>query len=283
MKAYPSLEEVVEQTSRLNPLPATTAQVLALSQDADISAKDFEAVVATDTALTARLLRMANSAYYGQQRQIASVHRAIVLIGLSQLRSVALSASLLSAYPTSNILDYDAFWRHSMTVAELADILARADAPNKATHDAFEAGILHNIGRLTLDQYYPDALTDVHTHAAISQIGIPAAQHALLGYTDAELGSELAVAWDLPVRVAAAIAGHQGALDDPASRTALATVLIKARLRAQELGASDGFEELQDASSSDWDAPQVSKQIAARRGWQGVVDKVGAVMEVLRP
>ena len=177
-----SLDQLVEEIDQLQPLPAVATRIIQLGEDHHFSAHELAAVIAADQALTSRILRLANSAYYGASRQIGTVRDAVVLIGFRAIRQVAVAACLAGQRPnsagTSN-LDRDEFWRHAIVTGLLAELAARIDGHPQDT--AFTAGVLHNIGRLANDQHRPQLLAETISLANVEQFTLHHAQRNLLG------------------------------------------------------------------------------------------------------
>ena len=194
----------------LPPLPPVALRVVQVSQDPRASAADLATVVSSDPALSARILRVANSPAYRAVQEITSVQAALVRLGFVQARNIALSAALTGAYAPDErnaLFRIDEFWRHSLAVAFRAAELA-AERPELDVPTAFTAGLLHDIGRLAL--YYADPAGMDQAVAAVLAGGatLEAAELAETGYTHGEVGGALCRGWGLPERIAEAAANH---------------------------------------------------------------------------
>ncbi|MSQ35864.1 MAG: HDOD domain-containing protein [Dehalococcoidia bacterium] len=158
MQPYPTLDELVNQIGELRPIGAVATRILQLTESERFSAHELATVISSDQALTAKMLRLSNSAYYGFPRRITTVRDAVVLLGFRAVRSATLASCVIDAVPGSTHINYKTFWHFSVTVAMLAELLGRAHRAHQ--DEAFTAGIVHNIGRLALDQQAPQALQD---------------------------------------------------------------------------------------------------------------------------
>ena len=278
MSRYPAVDEFAREVGELRPLPAVALQVLEISESERFSAHDLAARVSADQALTARLLRLANSAYFGFPRRITTVRDAVVLLGYRAVRSTTLASCVIDAIPESTNLDYGQFWRFSVTVGMLAEIQARA--VDRYVGEAFTAGVLHNIGRLALDSHRPDMLAAARQRACAAGTTVAEAEHAEFGFTDAELGAELVRQWNFPEDLAEAVELHQQYpehVDDPRSLLAL---VGGARLFAHSHGITDGVDPPRERPVDDhWSEPPVSKILRNEGGIRGVQERVGAFME----
>ena len=181
-------EALLTRIAQLRPLPQAVMALQAVLQDEGASVADCAARIRQDPALTARLLRLANSAFYGVPGRVAGIDDAVQLIGLRSLRLLAMTAAVTLQFnaPAGAAHWMDAFWRHTLAVAHMAQALAeRRGLP---VERAYVAGLLHDIGRLVLRSAGPEAASWGADHAAV---GAAVARH-----------------WHLPEAVAAAIAAH---------------------------------------------------------------------------
>lgn len=272
------LDEYVAEIAELRPLPAAAVRVLRIAEGQRFSAHELAQPISADQVLTAKLLRLANSAYYGSARQITTVRDAVVLLGFRAVRSAALASSVIDALPGSVNIDYEQMWRHSVTVGMLAEVLARAYGRHQ--DEAFTAGILHNIGRLALDQRHPQAFATARDLARARAISISEAERADLGFTDVEPGAGLVLHWNFPPELVDAVRYQEldsEALPDPAS---LPAFVIRARLFARALGVSDGLEPVQAARpSGEWLMPPISGSLRRAGGVDGIEERVRAFVD----
>lgn len=205
-----TLEELVARVEDLPALPAVVTQVMRLIEDPDSTAADLNAVISRDQALTAKVLRLANSAYYGFARRVGTVTEAVVLLGFNTIRNLVLAASV------SNVLQREApgyhlargeLWRHSLTSAMAARLLARK-ARFRAAEEAFVAGLLHDIGKLILSQYVGQAYQELLDRVAQSGLPFMEAERQVLGFDHAQAGGLVAEKWNLPEALVEAISCH---------------------------------------------------------------------------
>ena len=275
----PELDLLVSEIAELRALPAVAARVIEIAGGEQFSAHELAQAVASDQALTAKLLRLSNSAYYGYPRQITTVRDAVVLLGFRAVRSAALASCVIDTLPDRAAnTDPQRFWRFSVTVGMLAEVLSQAHRRHQ--DEAFTAGVLHNIGRLALDQHRPRELMAATTLAARRKITLAEAEQAILGFTDAQLGGALAMHWSFPKNLVDAVAHHQldaRALPDPES---LAAYVVRARMFARASGMSDGIEpRKREEPDAEWLMPPLSKSLQQAGGIPGVEDRVSAFVD----
>lgn len=188
---YATLEQLVNEIGELRPIGAVASQILRITENDRFSAHELATVISSDQALTSKMLRLSNSAYYGFPRRIMTVRDAVVLLGFRAVRSATLASCVIEAARGGGRIDYQTFWHFSVTVGMLAEVVGRAEHSHQ--DEAFTAGVVHNIGRLALDQHLPQALDDAVRCAAEAGLTVHEAEREVLGFTDAELGGALAL------------------------------------------------------------------------------------------
>ena len=173
-------------------------------------AGDLERVIKPDPALTANLLRVANSAYFNCPRKVTGIRHAIVLMGTKQVYEAAASASFALVIP-GNLLGYgiraSEFWLHSMSVAMLGQRLAR-ELRLDASEQIYTAGLLHDIGKLVIGVFLADSAGEVLNHMRQGDLTFIDAERETMGTDHAMVGATLAERWRLPREVVEVIRHH---------------------------------------------------------------------------
>ena len=272
---HAGLDEVVAEIADLRPLPQVALKILALD-DGAFSAHQLAAIVTKDQALTAKLLRLANSPYYGYARRISSVRDAVVLLGFRAVRSATLASCVMEAVPPSPNLDYEAFWRFSVATGMLAEVLVRTE--RTAQEDAFTAGVLHQIGVLALDQVRPQALHDAIARSRTGEVTLHEAERQILGFTDAEFGGAVALHWNFPEPLVGAVRDHARPLDTLPDPTSLTATVLRARMFVRAYGLGDGVTAYTEPAppSAEWDNPPLSVTLRQSGGMANVMERVEA-------
>ncbi|HUU44377.1 MAG TPA: HDOD domain-containing protein, partial [Acidobacteriota bacterium] len=194
--------------------------------DPDSSARDVAAVVAEDPAMTARVLRMVNSAFYGLPETVTSVRQAIFILGISAVQSLLQCAGVVEMFSGADAhRDFqEKFWRHSMAAASAARVLCtgtRGDSRSAAgiitcPEEAFTAGLLHDIGKMVLFCYLPGEQAQVAGHPMFGKTPDSTVEREVLGIDHARIGAELARRWQLPPALVGAVAHHHDLdVEDP--------------------------------------------------------------------
>lgn len=193
--------ELVKGVGNLVTLPDVFIRINRLVDDPDSSIDDIVKVVSQDPSFTVRLLRVANSPFYGFSSAIETVARAVTLIGTSQVRNIALSTSVASAFEglPNELVSMDNFWHHSLYCALVSRILARR-VGRMDPEAMFTAGMLHDIGELVIFSRLPEKARQALEMVLDSGDEIPVyeAEREVIGLDHAQVGGELARQWNLP-------------------------------------------------------------------------------------
>lgn len=218
-------EALARCLDNLPPLPQATREALRALRDESLGSESCARLLGQDPALAARALRLANSAFYGVPGRVTTLRDAVNLLGrrtLISLLTVALLAPAATPQPGSQ-LSASAFWRHALAAGFAARALA--EALNMDTELAFVAGLLHDIGRLTLAAQFPAELGAVVLNARRTDHGLTDIESEQLGTSHVQVGAMLAMHWHFPSAVALAIASHHAPAAASDSRASLADVV----------------------------------------------------------
>ncbi|MDY0014105.1 MAG: HDOD domain-containing protein [Rhodocyclaceae bacterium] len=204
-----SAQELATSIEKLASLPAVYHRIREQLESPDGSVSEAARLVAIDPALTSRLLHVVNSAMYGFSGQIATVSRAVQLLGLRQVHDLVLSMSLSAVFDGLRpaVMDVPRFWRNSV----LRALAARAGARMRGVIDAermFVEGLLADIGHLVMYHTIPHEVEEARLAAKASQRPIHEVEQASIGCDFAEVGGTLLGLWRLPSGIASAVAGQ---------------------------------------------------------------------------
>ena len=213
------LDALVRQVRDLPALPAAVVRVMQLTDDPKAGMADVARALASDQSLAVRVLRLANSAFYGSSRRISTVSEAVITLGMRTTRNLVMATScqeMLEQGVPGYALPRGALWRHSLACASAAQALAQR-ARYRATEEAFVAGLLHDIGKVVLDTYLKDQFVHVFVRAVGGTLTFAEAEREVLGFDHAEAGARLLERWNLPASLVTAVRWHHAPLEDPSS------------------------------------------------------------------
>lgn len=212
-------QKIIQDLGQIPTMPTIAAKVMQIVNDAHSSAEDVAKFISKDIALTSKVLRLANSAFYGIPRSISSVNSAIVILGFNTIRSLVLSASVLKVFPQkpgAAAFDRKAFWKHSFMVGIAARMVAQAYRKHKLVdvEMAFSAGLLHDIGKLILEQFAEKEYQTVVKAALEKNLPLHVVEKAVLGLDHAEVSGMLVDKWQMPVELKNPIRMHHMPLEE---------------------------------------------------------------------
>lgn len=228
----------ISRSENLPILPQVVTAVMKLADDPQGSPKALERAIERDASLTAKLLKVANSTYYGGN-SVPSVGRAISVLGLNTVRQLILALSMhtmTSQKGCDKSLDRIAFWQHSLATGTAARILAKLKMPMKA-EEMYSAGMMHDIGIVVMERFAPEELAEAIKVASSEGIELHEAEQRLFGFDHGEIGGLLAEKWRLNPTVRNAIQYHHAPEQD--TETPDTTLLISvANTLAHQCGFS---------------------------------------------
>jgi putative nucleotidyltransferase with HDIG domain len=205
----PELQKALARVMEISSLPEITTRIVAVVEDQKSTAHDMHEIVKNDPALATKVLKVVNSAFYGLPSQIASLDRAIVMLGLSAVKNIALAASLSRLFrPGAISARFDArdLWTHCVAVGVCARLLA--EKAHVAAEETFVAGLVHDIGLLIEYQVFPEKLRATSERAEVSAENFLEIERELIGADHQAFGAALAAKWKFPVSLRNAIAYH---------------------------------------------------------------------------
>lgn len=206
-----NIVELVQGVSSLATLSDVFVRISQLVEDQGSTNADLIAAISQDPSFTMRLLRVANSSYYGFFSTVDTVGKAVSIIGKDRIRNLALSTSVASSFPglPNDLVSMDNFWRHSLYCALIARILAK-QMPKCDPEGMFTAGLLHDIGELVIFSRLSAAAREVlqRVQDSADELPIHKAEWEIIGFDHAHVGGALAREWHLPPLLVECISCH---------------------------------------------------------------------------
>ncbi len=205
------LRIIEEELQDLPPLPAVVTRVLQTVNDPTTSAGDLYRIISADQAISGKILRLVNSSYYGFPRKITTITHAVVILGFNTVRNLATSLGVFNAFDGARrtALNRDEFWAHSLATGVAASLIARRkNISAKAAEEVFVGGLLHDMGKLFLDQYFPDQYAIAVKLAKAANISIWDSEKTALGIGHVMVGKRISEKWNLPPALTSMIALH---------------------------------------------------------------------------
>jgi len=221
----PDLKDKVMQAMRsLPPLPVAVEKLLAVMNDETSSADDVTQVLSSDQALAGKVLKLVNSGYYGLSGEVSTITRAVVVLGFSGVRNVAMGFGMVSAMARLGGASMAAFWDHALAAGAGAQAMAEQLGGHKDPEEAFIAGLMHDIGHVVLASAAPEAWRSTQT-AWLAGAELIALEKETLGMSHAAVGQRLLEYWRLPTPLQEAVRHHHD-LKTAAGRDQPLTTLV---------------------------------------------------------
>lgn len=187
------LSQLFKDVKQLPVLPILLLELMESFADEDTRVEDIAKKIGMDQSISAKVIRMANSAAYRRGKEVESIERAVIRLGFNQIRRIVVATSLSNVFPKTPGFDKNKFWKDTFTTASIAKALARHTNVNQET--AFTCAMLHNIGELLLQILKPEECSLI---ALAIEAGEPrlSAQRETFGFDYSQVGSELAKHWN---------------------------------------------------------------------------------------
>jgi HD-like signal output (HDOD) protein len=174
------------------------------------SARSLARLIEGDQVLTAKILKLANSAYYGFQRQIATVPLAVIVVGFEAVKDMGLSVSVVDAFPggvDTPHFDLSRFWEHAISVGVGSQMLARRYCPEHLS-ESFASGLMHDLGKVVLNHYLHEDFVEILERVHDDDMDLLEAESVVLDATHDRIGGWLAEKWCMPYPIVKAIEYH---------------------------------------------------------------------------
>ena len=198
-----NIEALFQQPNALPSAPKVVQDLISSFNNEDVSADEIARKLAADPVMSAKLLRLANSAYYHVSRSVNTVNDAVMMLGFVTVRTLVISSSLVSGFKSTSGLDLKQFWRYSLHTAVAAKWLAKQAGQNSDL--AFTIGMMHGIGQLVIHAGMPEQALLLDQTVGFLDARRFDTERNSFGYDYAEVGAELASRWKFPASFSNAI------------------------------------------------------------------------------
>jgi len=229
------LEFLIKNMGELPTLPSVFFTVSKMLSDPRTSAVDVGNIVSNDQVIASKILKIANSAFYGLAGKVSTVSHAIAVLGFSSTKNIVITTSVLSALsPAIPIKGFNlaAFWKHSASVGAIARLTAREVCPQKQ-EEAFVAGLLHDIGKLILAICDVEDFAKCVNHAISKKCLFLEAEQELLGVDHTDIAALVNEKWRLPAEFADVLTNHHKSIDASGKQSELVAIVKFADILAR--------------------------------------------------
>jgi len=204
------LKHKIAEIKKLPSCPDLLPQVIQLSRLSNASMRDYEKIIRRDPSLVAQIFKIVNSPFYGMSHQISNLRVALTILGLTEVYRIVLNTSFYKSLQNSfDGLSYDfrIFWKHCEMVANAAQFFAEK-FHRRQIGEAYAAGLLHDIGKLVMEQYFPDEWGEVLLEFTRNEGDFLDIETDVFGFNHAEVGSLLLEQWNIPDEIVIPVQFH---------------------------------------------------------------------------
>ena len=245
-------EEINEAVVRLPSLPTIVLELIDALDNGDVDTNTLAQKISHDQALTAKVLGLANSSFYGMQSKVGSIPHAVAVLGFNSVRSLVTAAAVVGTFSgsKSQVLDYAEFWKHAIATALSAKAIAKKLGVNE--DQAFIGGLLHNIGRLVLATYSPSRYQEVLSWRSHHDGDLVTAEIKVLGIDHKAAGRAILAHWKFPLSIVETLNAPDAA--HPREQSRVAAVVSIADAITYGLDVSGGaHDRVPVISQIEWD------------------------------
>ncbi|MCP4574197.1 MAG: HDOD domain-containing protein [bacterium] len=259
-------ESLIRQSGELPALPKAACHIMAVIEDPRTTATSLEKALAMDQTLTAKVLRIANSPFYGAVREISTVSEAIVRLGFVAIRNWTLVTAARSVFlaPGAGML-YQRIWKQSVLSAMAAQLVAQT-VGGREPESVFIGGLMQNIGQLVLARSHPELFHEILADSAESGRPYHEVEREVLGFDHGELGAHLIREWNLSPELEDAVRWHHRFAEEPARNTRMAAMIAL----GEEIGLCSGSPSDPAAPAEDEDPVSAAVHAGEAAGYLGV-------------
>ncbi len=238
------IEQINKYIDDMPALPITVTKIFEVANNLKSTAKDLNDVISIDPVLTGKVLKLINSAYYGMSEQVTSIVKAVIMLGLNTLKNLALSSAVISSVSDKNsfiALNLEGFWRHSIGVGVTAKRIAmNLGMEKKVIEEFFIAGLLHDIGKITLNKYFPKLYLEAIKLSDINHKPLYQEETEQIHVNHTVVGGLIAKKWNLSKSLSEVILKHHSLenLDEAVKRVVYIVNLANTFCNINNIGFS---------------------------------------------
>ena len=209
------LKKIINRIEEIPTLPVISQKILDVMSDPEASYKDIVNVVEYDQALALKILKVANSAFFGSIGKVSSLENAMVKLGMNEVRSIVLGVSVHNFFSgnSNGLFDIDKFWEHSIVCSQVSKYLGN-HFRIKNSDMLFLGGLIHDMGKVVIGQYFHDEFLEIIEYIDSNHSSFSEAEKAVIGTTHYQIAAKLLNQWNFPKEVIMNILYHHAPWGD---------------------------------------------------------------------
>ena len=204
-----ALLDLVNQ-SEIRSIKSVITRLLNIMNDPRSTAKDLTDIIQVDPPLTAKVLKLANSAYFSPREKISEIKKAIIYIGFNNLKEILLSQKVVEIFKSEETIEgysRNQLWRHSVAVALMGKMIYRREF-GLPGENVYAAGLMHDIGIIAIDQFLQDPFRKILHLSKEKRLPLSQAEKEVIGFTHADIGEAIGANWNLSPEITVPIGYH---------------------------------------------------------------------------
>lgn len=208
------LDEILSRIEELPTLPAVSQRILELMADENASNREISRLVENDQSMALRIMKMANSVFFGSLTKITSLEQAMIKLGMNEVRSIVLAVSIYDFFSNSDsgVFNRKRFWEHGIVCSHAAKYLGNYFRTGNDT--LFISGLVHDMGKAVLDEYFHDEFLSIINHLELRRCTFSEAEKAVIGTTHSQIAARLLTQWKFPENIIQQILYHHSPWED---------------------------------------------------------------------
>jgi putative nucleotidyltransferase with HDIG domain len=210
-----NIEHYVEKVEQIPTLPIVSRQIFPLLGDENVSVKKVAELIEKDQALAVKILKVANSSFYGTLSKVSSIDHALVILGIEEVRSILLAFSIYNFFSNDNGDGFDRtrFWKHSIICSQVAKYLTRYFKMQR-DDTLFLAGLIHDLGKVVFDKYFHGEFLQILDYISLNNESFSKGEKEILGITHYQVAAKLLQQWKFPEKVIMHVFYHHAPWQD---------------------------------------------------------------------
>ncbi len=210
-----TIDELVKKIDQIPTLPMVSNQIMNLLKDEKVSFKQLADVIEKDQALAVKILKLANSSFYGSFAQTSSIDRALMKLGLGEVKAIMYAFSIHNFFSQKTATGFDRsnFWKHAIICSQIARYLGNHFNMGK-DDTLFLSGLIHDLGKIIFDQYFHEDFLQIIQYVNNHNENFSKAEKAILGFTHYQVAAKLLQKWQFPKKIIMQVFYHHAPWND---------------------------------------------------------------------
>lgn len=221
------IDDIIVTVEKIPTLPIISKKAMELLANENLSLKEIGSFIESDQALSVKLLKIANSAFYGLLNKVSTIEHALAILGLEEVRKLILGMSIYNFFSKNenNTFDRSRLWKHATICSQVAKFLG--DYFNTGKDDSLLlSGLIHDVGKIVFDQYFHDAFLDTIEYVSAHHTTFSKAEKEILGITHYHIAAKLFQQWEFPEKITLQVFYHHAPWHDKNYSTASTIIYL---------------------------------------------------------